>query len=177
MAGFQPWLPMTTHRNRRSSARPCAADRAAETLPESGTGTLPATQPAALNDPLERATRCVALYGSDDHEAKEIVRALDRIVPEHPLTDSDVQCSLKRLGTQAWNELFRKQLSLRFGVVSFSLSPIHPLLWAHYADSGTGMVIGYDVSVLKTVVTGDGQLSAVQYFDEPPISAGQELSE
>ena len=60
----------------------------------------------------------------------------------------NVHLSLQRLGSQAWNDLFRKQLSLRFGIVSFSISALDPLLWAHYADSGTSVVIGYRVSIL-----------------------------
>ena len=148
------------------------ADRAVEVLPENGNGALRATQPAALNDPLECATRCSAVYPSDDEEVREIVGALNRIVPEHPLKNSDVQLARRQLGTQAWNELFRKQLSLRFGVVSFSSSVLHPLLWAHYADSGAGVVIGYRVSVLKTITTGYERLGAVQYLDKPPYFGG-----
>ena len=124
------------------------ADRAVEALPENGNGALRVTQPAALNDPLECATRCSAIYPSEDKEVHEMVETLNWIVPEHPLKNSDVQLSRRLLGTQAWNELLRKQLSRRFGVVSFSSSALHPLLWAHYANSGAGVVIGYRVSVL-----------------------------
>ena len=148
------------------------ADRAVEVLPENGNGALRATQPAALNDPLECATRSSAIYPSEDKEVHEMVEVLNWIVPEHSLENSDVQLSRRQLGTQAWNELLRKQLSLRFGVVSFSSSALHPLLWAHYADSGAGVVIGYRVSVLKTITTGYERLGAVQYSDEPPTSGG-----
>ena len=148
------------------------SDRAVEVLPENGNGALRATQPAALNDPLECATRCAAVYPSEDKEVHEMVETLNWIVPEHSLKNSDVQLLRRQLGTQAWNELLRKQLSLRFGVVSFSSSALHPLLWAHYADSGAGVVIGYRVSELKTITTGYERLGAVQYSDEPPISGG-----
>ena len=148
------------------------ADRAVEVLPENGNGALRATQPAALNDPLECATRSSAIYPSEDKEVHEMVEVLNWIVPEHSLKNSDVQLSRRQLGTQAWNDLLRKQLSLRFGVVSFSSSALHPLLWAHYADSGAGVVIGYRVSVLKTITTGYERLGAVQYSDEPPTSGG-----
>ena len=149
-----------------------SADRAAKVLPENGNGALRATQPAALNDPLECATRCSAVYPSEDKEVKEMIEALNWIVPEHSLKKSDVQLSRRQLGTQAWNDLFRKQLSRRFGVVSFSSSVLHPLLWAHYADSGAGVVIGYRVSELVKIATGYERLGAVQYMDEPPISMG-----
>ena len=148
------------------------AERAVKALPENGNGSLRATQPAALNDPLECATRCSAVYSSDDKEVSVMVEALNSIVPEHRLTLREVRLSHRQLGTQAWNELFRKQLSLRLGVVAFSKSALHPLLWAHYADSGTGVAIGYCVSVLKTVIKGLEQLGAVKYFEQPPFTLG-----
>ena len=147
------------------------ANRAVKVLPENGNGALRVTQPAALNDPLECATCCHAVYPSEE-EVREIVETLNLIVPEHSLENSDVQLARQQLGTQAWNELFRKQLSHRLGVVSFSSSALHPLLWAHYADSGAGVVIGYRVSVLKTITTGYERLVAVQYLEEPPASIG-----
>ena len=107
-----------------------SADRALDVLPEGGNGTLRATPPAALNDPLECATRCSAVYPSDDKEIDEIVRVLNSFVPDPPLTNREVEDSRRRLGTQAWNDLFRKRLSRRLGVVSFSASAHHPLLWA-----------------------------------------------
>ena len=44
------------------------ADRAIGVLPENGNGALRATQPAALNDPLECATLSIAIYPSEDKE-------------------------------------------------------------------------------------------------------------
>ncbi len=151
------------------------AERAVKALPENGNGALRATPPAALNDPLECATRCSAVYPSDDREVSVMIEALNSIVPEHGLTSSEVQLSRRQLGTQAWNELLRKQLSLRFGVVSFSESALHPLLWAHYADSSAGVVIGYRVSTLKEIIRGFEQLGAVKYFKEPPFTLGHKF--
>ena len=148
------------------------AVRALEVIPEGGNGALRATQPATLNDPLECATNCIAVYPSTDEETQDILKSLNFVAPKHPLTDSDVQHTLKQLGTQAWNDLFRKQLSRRFGVISFSISPLHPLLWAHYADSGAGVVIGYRTSILENIATGTERLGAVRYYEKPPISAG-----
>ena len=148
------------------------ADRALGVLPEDGNGALRATQPAALNDPLECATICSAIYPSTEEEIQDILRSLNFIAPKHPVTDSDVQRSLQQLGTQAWNDLFRNQLSRRLGVISFSSSHLHPLLWAHYADSGAGIVIGYRTSILENVVTGAERLAEVQYYEQPPISTG-----
>lgn len=98
--------------------------------------------------------------------------ALNWVVPEHQLTKSDIQLARRQLSSQAWNDLFREQLSLRVGVVAFSSSAFHPLLWAHYADSGAGVVIGYRASVLKGITTGYERLGAVQYLKEPPINMG-----
>lgn len=147
-------------------------DRAMEVLPEGGNGALRATQPDALNDPLECATRCSAVYPTEENEVREMLEVLNSAVPEHSLTENDLQLARQQLGSQAWNDLFRKKLSLRFGVVSFSSSPYHPLLWSHYAGSGTGVVIGYRTSVLKGITTGYERLGAVQYSKEPPVHSG-----
>ena len=149
-----------------------SADRAAAVLPENGNGALRATQPAAFNDPLECATRISVVYPSEEKETHEMIEALNWIVPEHSVKNNEVQHLRRQLGTQAWNELFKSQLSRRLGVVSFSSSAFHPLLWAHYADSGTGIVVGYRVSVLKTITSGYERLDAVHYLDVPPINMG-----
>ena len=147
-------------------------DRALEVLPETGNGALRATQPASLNDPFECAATCSARYSSEDKEVQEIVGLLNWIAPEHSLKKSDVQLSRRELGSQAWNDLFRKQLSRRFGVVSLSSTALHPLLWAHYADSGAGVVVGYRISILTKIATGYERLGAVRYLDKPPNTPG-----
>ena len=106
---------------------------------------------------------------------REILDALNWIVAEHPLTASDVQESRLQLGSQAWNDLFKKQLSRRLGVVSFASTALHPLLWAHYADSGAGIAIGYRASILSTIATGYQRLGAVRYLEEPPVSMGHAI--
>lgn len=149
-----------------------SGNRALAVLPENGNGTLRATQPASLNDPLECATICAAVYPNKNEEAHEMVRALNSIVPEHPVDAGAVQTSLRQLGSQAWNDLFRKQLSRRVGVVSFGSSALHPLMWAHYADSGAGVVVGYRLSTLRTIARGHERLEPVRYMDQPPLTAG-----
>lgn len=148
------------------------SDRAVKALPENGNGALRATQPSALNDSFECATRCSAVYPSDDKEVNIMVETLNSIVAGRGLTKDTVRQSHLELGSQAWNELLRKQLSLRFGVVSLSRLPLHPLLWAHYAESGAGVVIGYRMSSLQGIVKGNEQLGAVRYFDQPPFTLG-----
>ena len=100
------------------------------------------------------------------------ITVLNAIVPEHPVDVGAVQTSVRHLGTQAWNELFRKQLSRRLGVVSFGSSALHPLMWAHYADSGAGVVVGYRFSTLRAIPRGHERLEAVRYLEKPPISMG-----
>jgi len=143
---------------------------ALKALPEGGgNGTLRATQPEALNDPLECATRSKAIYATSKSEWTEMVRVLNSITPRKPLSAEDVEYLQQQLGSQAWNELFRRQLSQRFGVVSFSKLFNHPLLWAHYAESGAGVVIGYNVSELQKIATGNQRLDAVNYSSDPPF--------
>ncbi|MCY4642823.1 MAG: DUF2971 domain-containing protein [Gammaproteobacteria bacterium] len=145
------------------------AERALQALPEKGgDGALRATQPGAMNDPLECATQYKAEYSSEIDEASEIVSVLNKMVPTNPYRIEDVQSMREQLGTQAWNELFREQLSQRLGIVSFSSNYLHPLLWSHYGDSGTGVVIGYKLDELEKIASGHQQLHSVIYFDNPP---------
>ncbi len=55
-------------------------------------------------------------------------------------------------------EFLKKYLSL--GIVCFSKSPDQPVMWAHYASSGAGVCLGYEV---------EPDLSKVTYKDEPKI--------
>jgi hypothetical protein len=45
--------------------------------------------------------------------------------------------------------LYRREFSLRFGVVCFSLSWQNPLLWSHYGDRHRGMALGVDLNPAK----------------------------
>ena len=51
-----------------------------------------------------------------------MLEAIHSIVLEPRITLHDVHRSRRQFGTQVWNELLRKQLSVRFGVVSFGRS-------------------------------------------------------
>ena len=42
----------------------------------------------------------------------------------------------------------QQYLNPRIGVVSFSVDPLVPTMWAHYAQS-TGIVVGYDTQALR----------------------------
>ena len=139
-------------------------ERAVKALPEIGNGALRATQRSVLDDSFECATRRSGVYPSDDKAVNVMVEALTSIVPERGLTRRVVWQSHLELGTQAWNELLREQLELRFGFVSSLSQPaLHPLLWAHYVDWGASVAIGYRVSSLrKEIIKGFEQLDAVK---------------
>ncbi|MDE0280629.1 MAG: hypothetical protein OXN16_06025 [Gammaproteobacteria bacterium] len=61
------------------------------------------------------------------------------------MTEQDVEEARVRHGSLYMGELYRRQLSTRFGIVSFSTDPFHPLLWSHYTRDGSGFAIGYMV--------------------------------
>ena len=147
-----------------------SAPHALHALPQSGNGSLRATQPAAMNDPLECTISCHTDYSSIATEAEEIADVLNSIAPGYPISGHDVQPMLKQHGTNAWSKLFVKQLSKRFGIVSFSKTPFDLRMWAHYANSSFGYVIGYQVSYLKEIAARCGQLGSVCYGQNPPAA-------
>ncbi len=57
----------------------------------------------------------------------------------------------------------------RFGVVCFSERCDNEMMWGHYAGSGRGFVIEYD---LRSVEVPDGALQKVVYSDDNEIVAG-----
>ena len=127
------------------------AERALLVLPESGNGTLRVTQPATLNDPFECASKLVSDNPNGVVDVKEIIKKLKIFSPKGSVSERDLQSSSTVFGTHNWSQLLRELFSLRFGIVSFSASPLNPLLWAHYADSGKGVVIGYDISGFEEI--------------------------
>ena len=154
-----------------------SATRALEVLAEDGNGALRATQPASMNDPFECASEFGADYSGEADEADAIIEKLRLVFPEARVKEKDVKGALHRLGSQAWSHLVRGLLSRRFGIVSFSASPIHPLLWAHYADSGYGVAIGYDTSSLRDIPKEHEILGSIHYQDELPRTADYLVAE
>ena len=149
------------------------ASLATTCLPEVGDGTLRATQPGALNDPFE----CGVLpgrHGRDD----EIARVLTSLNGSTPVSPANVQDARIRYGSLYLRELLAKQLSERFGIVSFASDPRHPLMWAHYTGDGSGFVIGYDKSEISGLARRADCLQPVYYQDRPtPVLAFEALSE
>ena len=151
-----------------------SAKRSLTCLPEVGDGTLRATQPAALNDPFECHISTLlmdARRGRRTETREEIetfARALTNINPRKQVDASNVGRARKRYGSLFVRTLLAQQLSARFGIVSFSENPSHPLMWSHYTTDGSGFVIGYDSEMLRELAeNANGRLSKVLYQRDP----------
>lgn len=111
---------------------------------------LRATQVRALNDDMEANLRVMKKLEQDPIKYLRVVQAqckehLDIEVPWHEwLQQAHVHAGPKL------SPLVRKHLNALVGVVSFSTDILDPTMWAHYAKN-TGIVVGYDSSVLKNL--------------------------
>ena len=144
------------------------ADLVGTCLPQAGDGTLRATQPGALNDPFE----CVVIPGNRRvlHAPNdEIATLLTTINGTTPVNPEDVEKAKGKHGSLYLRELLTKQLSQRFGIVSFASDPLHPLMWAHYTGDGSGFVIGYDSSRIAQLTRRTDCLKAVIYQTNPLV--------
>ena len=155
------------------------AERVLTCLPEVGDGTLRATQPAALNDPFECAIGALFKdFGVDEVRLnQEFAEALSSIPGTTPVTADDVARAKEQRGSLYLRDLLTRQLSQRFGIVSFSTDPRHPLLWSHYTLDGSGFVVGYDVERLRVVSSQEENLRPVRYFEEMVAIESYELLE
>ena len=115
-----------------------SAERVLTCLPEVGDGTLRATQPAALNDPMECAVVAGSQRGNQEGGNGDLAETLARINTATPVSESAVTKARDTYGSLFLKELLAKQLSQRFGIVSFASNPRHPLMWAHYTVDGSG---------------------------------------
>ena len=137
------------------------AERILMCLPEVGDGTLRATQPAALNDPFECAVQMGTVTPEDDDQ--QLAKALSDIHGTSRVTESDVHREKCCSGSFYLRNLLTRQLSQRFGIVSFSTDPRHPLMWSHYTRDGSGFVIGYSANRLISLASDWGWLRQVVY--------------
>ena len=149
-------------------------------LPEVGDGTLRATQPAALNDPFECAVRALFIeFGWDElRRDQEFAVALSSIPDTTPVTADDVVRAKEAHGSLYLRDLLTKQLSQRFGIISFSTEARHPLMWSHYTQGGSGFAVGYDVNLLWALGDRDESLRPVpvRYMKEiAPIESYENL--
>lgn len=148
-----------------------SAERALTCLPEVGDGTLRATQPAALNDPFECGVVKTFVESDERGGNKELAAVLTGIHPASPMSESDIVESRKEYGSLYLRELLSRQLSHRFGIVSFASDPRHSLLWSHYTVDGSGFVVGYDMEGLKNLVDREC-LRPVVYDKKPAFVMG-----
>ena len=156
-----------------------SAERILACLPDTGDGTLRATQPASLNDPFECAVQAEFIeFGWDElNRDREFAEALVGIRGTSGVSDDLVHQGKDSHGGGYLRRLFVDQLSQRFGIVSFSTNPRDPLMWSHYADGGSGFVVGYDVECLKRLGR-ENSLQPVHYLTEVhSISDYGELSD
>lgn len=142
------------------------AERVLTCLPEIGDGTLRATQPAALNDPFECAVRMGVARSKEDEDNRQLADALSNINRANVVTDRDVRKEKFHSGSLYVRNLLTKQLSQRFGIVSFATDPRHPLMWSHYTRDGSGFVVGYAVEPLRRLVPDPERLRPVTYRAE-----------
>lgn len=151
------------------------AEQVLTCLPEVGDGTLPATQPAALNDPFECAVRAAFIdFGWDElRRNQEFADALSSIPGTTPVTAVDVARAKEQHGSLYLRDL----LTQRFGIVSFTIDPRHPLLWSHYTLDGSGFVVGYDTEGLKVLSRQEECLRPVRYIEEMAVIESYELLE
>ena len=140
-------------------------------LPEVGDGTLRATQPAALNDPFECAVRSIFIM-EESAANREFARVLSSIHGTAPVTEDDVALAKEQYGSLYLRALFTKQVSQRFGVVSFASDPRHPLMWSHYTLDGSGFVVGYDFEYVRWLSAREGSLREVRYGQDMAIIIG-----
>ena len=157
-----------------------SAKQALISLPKVGDGTLRATQPAALNDPMECAMLIGSQEGDEAAENRQIAETLSLINSATPVCEADVANARSRYGSLFLRELLAKKLSTRFGIVAFSENPRHPLMWAHYTIDGSGFVIGYDANYLRRLSSWNDGLRRILYQIEPPslpVQVQQYMSE
>ncbi len=148
------------------------SNRVLTCIPEVGDGTLRATQPASLNDPFECAVAPIYVFSDDAEENRELAKVLTGINPNKRVTEKDVYNARRQHGSLFTRQLFAEQVSTRFGIVSFTTDPYHPVMWSHYTTDGSGFVIGYDASALNDLAAPEGCLSMVRYGDRLPPIAG-----
>ena len=144
-----------------------SAERVLTCLPEIGDGTLRATPPAALNDPFECAVMKLFVERNEIEGNRRLSQVLTSINGTTPVSEARVKEARDTYGSLYLRELLSKQLSQRFGVVSFATNPRHPLMWSHYTVDGSGFVIGYDRRQLWRLGGREECLRPVTYGRNP----------
>ena len=149
-----------------------SAERVLTCLPEIGDGTLRATQLSALNDPFECAVTKTFIEQNERDGNAELAKVLTSINGTSPVSENDVRKARDEYGSLYLRELLSRQLSQRFGVVSFASNPRHPLMWSHYTIDGSGFAVGYDAEQLRKLSGREGCLQPVRYYPNPIFLGG-----
>ena len=144
-----------------------SAEQALICLPDIGDGTLRATPPAALNDPFECAVMKPFVDRNEIEGNRRLSEVLTSINRTTPVSEADVKKARDDYGSLYLRELLSRQLSQRFGIVSFATNPRHPLMWSHYTADGSGFVIGYDRRQLRGLGGREECLRPVTYGRNP----------
>ena len=131
-------------------------------LPAAGDGSLRATQPAALNDPFEcfMAPGNAEVFGAGNQVIADMLSGLNGTTPVKPDSVEKARC---KSGSLFLRDLLVEQLSQRYGIVSFASDPLHPVMWAHYGNYGTGFVIGYDRAIITGLCDRTDPLREIHY--------------
>lgn len=143
------------------------AERALACLPDVGDGALRATQPVALNDPFECHMRQKFVDRDLAEGNAELARVLTELHTTVPVTPDDVARARHTYGSLYARELFARQMSRRFGIISFATDPYHPLLWSHYTVDGSGFVIGYHTADIEELAADSERLREFTYSSAP----------
>ena len=149
-----------------------SSERVLTCLPEVGDGTLRATQPSALNDPFECATTKTFVEKDSNAGNRRLSAVLTNIHDSAPVSEADVIEARERYGSLYMRELMSRQLSRRFGVVSFASNPYHPLMWSHYTVDGSGFVIAYAIGELRGLWPDQDCLRPIKYSKKPAFLLG-----
>ncbi len=149
-----------------------------DALRENGTSTLRLSPTSVLNDPFE------VMPGLDEFvsEARmaKVVSKMQAAFPEDAPTDSMYRKELQlRRFRREFVARHRALFDSMLGFVSLSAKPISTLMWAHYADSFKGFVVGYDFDAIEALVPDDysGVLAEVQYEVDRPKWADMDTFE
>ena len=145
------------------------AERALTCLPEVGDGALRATQPAALNDPFECHVFQTFVEEDVAECNAEFACVLTQLHRRSPVTPDQVAKARQVYGSLYLRELLALQMSQRFGIVSLSANPFHPLMWSHYTVDGSGFVIGYEADRLRALGRDGELLREVRYLRTPEM--------
>jgi len=146
-----------------------APGRIDNAIPENGPSTLRLSPSSALNDPFE------VMPGLDDFVSDillaKVVNKMKVEFPDDTNMEHMGQRELRqRRFRRGFNSQYRDIFDSMLGFVSLSTTPTNTLMWAHYASSFTGFVVGYAFDAVEALVPDDlsGTLAEVQYQDNRP---------